>query len=379
MRRRLPFSVRLLAVLFVLGGVGAHWRPDTGFTSLIRFGHAFDGRRLPAIENPAHPLAVVPGAGYDGEFYAQLAVNPDVTAPEVQRAIDVPAYRARRILLPLVAHGLGVGNAWATLQIYALLNTLVWLVLAWCWWRWLPEHGARGTAVWLLCLLSLGALDSVRLSLTDLPMMLCLALAVRATETGRTALATFGYLAAGFVRETAVIAALPLEFFARNTAARERLRAAARAAVVIVPVAIWCVVLTRLAPGPTTGFQGNIDWPGFGFAHQLATCARELARGNFDSRYLFGLIGAFGFAYQSIFVLVRWRTIDPWLRLGLPFAVLFWLLGDYVWHGYWAVARTILPLTFAFNRVILAERRSVAHLIAGNLCVLHSVYRFLPF
>ncbi|MBS0633312.1 MAG: hypothetical protein JSS11_15480, partial [Verrucomicrobia bacterium] len=67
------------------------------------------------------------------------------------------------------------------------------------------------------------------------------------------------------------------------------------------------------------------------------------------------------------------------LRLGLPFAVLFWILGDHVWHGYWAVARTMLPLTFAFNRALLAEPRFTRSLIAGNLFVLHSVYRFLPF
>jgi hypothetical protein len=111
----------------------------------------------------------------------------------------------------------------------------------------------------------------------------------------------------------------------------------------------------------------------------LAGCARELGRGNFDSRYLFGLIGAAGLAGQSIYLLRRWRDPDRWLRLGLPFAVLFWFLGDQVWHGYWAVARTLLPMTFAFNRALLAERRAGARLVAGNLFVLHGICRFLPF
>lgn len=374
MSARLPIIFRFAAVLFVVGCVAAYWHADTGFTSLVRFGHAFDGRRLPAVEKL--PLAVVPGPGYDGQFYAQLAVEPDVAGPDIQRALDLPAYRARRILLPLFAHVTGGGDAWRTLQIYALINPLCWLLLAWCWWRWLPDHGARGTSVWLLCLLSLGTLDSVRFALTELPMLLCLLLAVRALERGRPGLAALAFTAAGFIRETALFAFAAFRPAGSVTARR---RAWLWAVVCAAPVAVWCLLVLRLSPSAATGVSGNFDWPGFALARHLGTCVRELSHGNFDSRYLFGLIGAGCFAYQSVWLLSRWRTTDPWLRLGLPFALLFWILGDHVWHGYWAVARTMLPLTFAFNRALLAERRFTGPLVAGNLFVLHSVYRFLPF
>lgn len=373
MRSRPLLFLRLAAVLFVVGCVAACWHAGTGFTSLLRFGHAFDGRRLPAVEKL--PVAVVPGPGYDGQFYAQLAVQPDVTSPEIQHALDLPAYRARRILLPLIAHIAGAGDPWLTLQSYALINPLCWLLLAWCWWRWLPEHGARGTVVWLLCLLSLGTLDSIRFSLTELPMLLCLVLAVRALEGKRPALAALAFTAAGFIRETALFALAAFQ----PTGPATRRRAWLTAAVCAAPVALWCLLLIHLSPSAAAGVSGNFDWPGFALARHLGTCTGELLHGNFDSRYLFGLIGALCLAYQSIWVLCRLRTTDPWLRLGLPFAVLFWILGDHVWHGYWAVARTMLPLTFAFNRALLAETRFTRPLIAGNLFVLHSVYRFLPF
>lgn len=374
MSARLPIILRLAAVLFVVGCVAAYWHADTGFTSLIRFGHAFDGRRLPELETL--PIALVPGPGYDGQFYAQLAVRPDVTASDVHSALDLPAYRERRILLPVLAHLAGGGDPWHILQIYALLSPLCWCILAWCWWCWLPEHGARGTAVWLLCLLSLGTLDSIRFALTELPMLLCLVLAVRALERGRTGLAALAFTAAGFIRETALFA---VAAFRPTGTASERRRAWLAAAACVAPVALWCLLLIWLSPRAATGVSGNFDWPGFALARHLGTCVSALAQGNFDSRYLFGLIGAACFAYQSVWVLSRWRTTDPWLRLGLPFAVLFWILGDHVWHGYWAVARTMLPLTFAFNRALLAERRFAGPLVAGNLFVIHSVYRFLPF
>jgi hypothetical protein len=399
----------------VLANIAAHWSPRTGFTSLIRFGDEFDGRRLPAIA--ALPLAIVPGAGYDGQYYAQLAIEPNVTSPDVHRAIDITAYRARRILLPLIAHIFGFGSPWWTLQVYALLNTVAWLLLAWCWWRWLPNHDARGTVVWILCVLSLGALDSVRFSLSDLPMLLCLVAAVRAVECQRPRWAAVAFLAAGFIRETAILAIRPFalsptERDATATSHQQQhgeptpkrhgsmIQSLRRNHVVaghthdhgwfgfvrtwslpvllcVAPVALWSLALLRLAPGPMIGFSGNFDWPGFALARHVATCVREIAHGNWDSRYLFGLIGAAGLAYQSIYLLLHWRDADPWLRLGLPFAVLFWFLGDFVWHGYWAVARTTLPMTFAFNRALLRDQRACTHLISGNLFVLHSVYRFV--
>jgi hypothetical protein len=119
-------------------------------------------------------------------------------------------------------------------------------------------------------------------------------------------------------------------------------------------------------------------WPGMGIAQHLGLCVRQLASGNFDSRYLFGLIGALGMAYQSLFVLTRWRQSDPWTRLGLPFAVLFWCFSAYVFSGYWAAARAVLPLTFAFNRLLIKERSFWIHFVIGNLFMLHGVWRMLP-
>jgi hypothetical protein len=45
-----------------------------------------------------------------------------------------------------------------------------------------------------------------------------------------------------------------------------------------------------------------------------------------------------------------------------------------VWHGYWAVARVCLPLTFAFVRIA-----PIGWLAAlANLFLLHGIYRMLP-
>ena len=361
-------------VLLVVASVAARWDKATGFTALIRFGSDFEDHRLPQVRSLQ--LANVPGSGYDGQFYAQIAVAPEVTAPTLKTALDQPAYRARRILLPLVAHVLGFGHPWWILQVYALSNTVAWLALAWLWWRQLDTSSARGTWVWLACLLSLGALDSVRFALTDLPMVLALTLAVSAVQRRRFGLAALGFIAAGFVREIAVIAVQPLGLM---QTARNRREAWFKAVLCVLPVALWCGWLAYILPSSGQGVAGNFDWPGLAFSRHVGTCVLELRRGNFDSRTSFGLIGALGLGYQSVYLLSRARESDPWMRIGFSFAFLFWFLGDYVWHGYWATARTCLPMTFAFNYRLLKERGFALRFAAGNLFALHGLIRFLPF
>jgi len=365
-----PTAICLAAVAFVLVMVAIRWDKAAGFTKLIQFGDDWAPQRLPIIKDL--PLATVPGGGYDGQFYAQIAVQPTPTAPEVQNALDNPEYRFRRILLPLVAHVLGGGNVRAVLNIYALLNVAAWLLLAGIWWAEVGASTERGAMVWLACLLSLGVLDSVRLSLTDLPALLCLVLAARALQKKRPRRATLWFLIGGFVRETVVLAAATFPAGKKV----EPPKVWVLRGVAIIPVLTWFVWLHYKLPGDF-GTQ-VFAFPGLGLAQQLSLCARQLAAGNFDSRYIFGLIGALGLGYQSLFLLVRWRQGDPWTRLGLPFAVLFWCFSAYTFSGYWAAARAMLPLTFVFNRLLAKERSFWFHFLIGNLFMLHGVWRMLP-
>ncbi len=374
MSRRLS-CFYLAATVFVVAGVLARWQAETGFSALVRFGHEWDARRLPAVV--AHPHAIVADAGYDGQFYAQLAVDPNVLAPEVQRALDLPQYRARRILLPAIAHVFGCGSAWAALNIFALLNLAAWLVLAWHLRRYVAPMGMHGVAIWAACLLGLGALDSIRFSLTDLPAMLALFLAVEAWEVGRKNWATFYLALGGLVRETSIFA---VTLFAPADAHdRGGWRGtAARATLAALPLLAWSAWLALSLPRDAGGFAGNFDWPGFALVRQLGTCVRAIAAGDFDGRFTFGLLAAVGLAYQSCFVLRRATEPSAWIRVGLPFAVLFWVLGDFVWHGYWAVARACLPLTFAYNLTLPRDRHFGWRMVLGNAFLVHGLVRFFP-
>ena len=362
-------------VVFILL-VAARWDARTGFTSLLRFGDDFSDSRIPTIAKL--PVSSVSGIGYDGQFYAQLAVESDPRAPALQKALDLPRYRARRILLPWIAHGLAAGDPWRALNVYAVLNIGAWLAAAWWLGKRVEPEGFRGLAVWIACLFGVGALDSVRFALTDLPAMLAILIAVDLSLRGRRTSAAIVLGLGGLVRETTILAApLFLRPWPKNRTSW--LASAVRGAIVVLPLAIWVGWLMAKMPADVgTGVEGNFDWPGLALGRHLLTCFKALCSGDTDSRYTFGAVAALGLAYQSGFVLSRLKEDSVWISVAVPFAVLFWLLGDAVWHGYWAAERALLPLTFAFNLLLLRERRFWWQFILANACLIHGIYRFLP-
>ena len=81
--------------------------------------------------------------GYDGQFYAQLAVEPLLRNRRLDKALDTPPYRARRILFSWTAYVLGLGRPRWILKAYALQNIIAWLLLAWLLLRWFPPSAPR--------------------------------------------------------------------------------------------------------------------------------------------------------------------------------------------------------------------------------------------
>lgn len=364
-----------LTFAFVIASVAARWDSRTGFTELIRFGEEFASTRLPELQSL--PIKTMPGGGYDGQFYAQLAVSPDIERPDVQTAVVHPSYRARRIVLPLLAHGLGGGDAWRVLTVYALINVVCWLAWGLLLLRMLAPLDAGRAAVWLACVLSLSVLDSVRLSLTDLPAVALMTLAIFWWERGQRTRAAVVFALAGLVRETALLSVGAL-VRAHPRRPVELLRSALGVAIVAAPVLAWAGWL-HLNVDTTGGVRtGQFEWPVVKLAEHLALCARRVAGGDWDGRYTFGIIGALGLAYQSWFLLRHPQWDKPWWRCGIVFAVMFWFLAEDMWRGYWGSARIVLPMTLAFNLLIPRDRWFWLRLLGSNLSILHGVWRMLP-
>jgi hypothetical protein len=364
----------LLSVLVFVGLVAAKFESNTGFTSLIRFGATWQDKRHGSL----HDLKIATVAdsnGYDGQFYAQVALDPLLRGNELETTLDAPAYRARRILTPATAAILGFGNPWWTLQIFALLNVFCWLALAGVLRTWIEPNDWAGFARWFGCMFSLGVLDSVRQSLVDLPALLLLALAIRSSLKSHAVSSTLWLALANLAKETSGLGTIALVDYR----SRHWKRGALAVFLATLPLILWSFYVGHRFRGlpDAPGGQQNFAWPLVAMFSEITKSIHELANGNFDGRYLFGLLAMAGFTAQ---IAVIWRIPQPtsaWWKVGALYSLLFLVLGPWVWSGYWAACRAVLPLTFAFNLLQPANRFFWPIWITGNITVLHGIWRFI--
>src|SRR6185503_15626093 len=145
-------GVTIALVILFLVSVSRFYHPGTGFTALVGF-PAGANSEAPSLREVPH-FTYPPWASYDGQFYAQRALDPFCRDPLVDHAIDLPPFRARRILFSWTAYALGLGRPAWIIEVYALQNVVCWLLLAWLLARWIPPTSGRGLALWTACLFS---------------------------------------------------------------------------------------------------------------------------------------------------------------------------------------------------------------------------------
>ncbi|HKB55959.1 MAG TPA: hypothetical protein VKC51_00075 [Lacunisphaera sp.] len=360
---------RGILLVFFLWLTGRFWHPYYGFTRFLQLDQSDAAVLLPELREA--PIYVYHySGGYDGVAYAQLAAHPAVRDPALVRAVDSLPYRARRILLSWIAYAAGGGDPVRAVWAYAALNLVVWLGLAWLLAKIFPPQGWRNLVAWAGLLFSAGALDSVRLALTDLAAFALLAAALWQAER-RCENQAVGLLgAAGLVRETALLGGFALwsGFGRKNRGAN-----LTRLALAFVPLGLWLAYL-KINTGPVVQGMGNFGWPVIGWVEKLTTSLRALGHEP-DIWLAFTTLLAFAsLTVQLIYILRRWQPGDPWRRLGAIYGGLMLCLGTAVWAGHpGAATRILLPLSLAFN--VLAVRRTAAAgwLLAGNLAVFSGV------
>lgn len=377
-RRRLV----LAQIVFVVGFLAvctSYYRPGTGLTALIGFSTAWHDRELPAVQ--AIPHDDDPGPGYDGRFYAQLATDPLLESPALDVALDAPVLRARRILLSWTAWALGAGNPRIVLHVYSVLNIAAWLGLAWLLRRSIPATSARNLVLWAGCLAGYGALASVRFSLTDLPCVLLLALAVRATEQGRPAEAGLATGLAALARETGLLAlVLPAWAWTRRFPGWATVVVVASLAV--GPLALWHLYLAGTHPSwRIIAGAGNVGLPLVGASWKVADVAATIGRDGISLSVLATLAGLAGFAAQgcvAIHALMRRDTRTAWAMLAATTFVFTLCTQEAPWsESPGAYLRLALPLAVGANVVLAGRDARWPVVIAANLGALPGLLMFV--
>jgi hypothetical protein len=345
------------------------YHPVYGFTALIAF-PAGNAGEFPALA--AVPHATVPaGFNYDGQFYAQMALDPLLRTTAIDRALDQPPYRARRILFSWTAWLAGLGQPWWVLQAYALQNVVGWLILAMLLTRWIPPRTARLFAVWSACMFSHGLLSSAKFALLDGPSVVLLTAAAAAAEGGRQRRVASWIGLAALGRETNLLGASMLRI---PRSFGDVLRLCGWCALAVLPLLVWQDYLWSIYRSTSGAGSAHFTIPFAAYLENLSTNVSGTWRDGIYSHPMRALLVVVSLSVQTAYLLWTRRWQEPWWRLALAFAGLMVIVHPVVWHGYpGAITRVVLPLTVGFNVLLGREERAFwPWFVLGNLHVIPS-------
>ncbi len=222
-------------------------------------------------------------AGYDGQFYYALALDPFTTSPIADGIrFDHPAWRGQRILYPLLAHLLALGSAIRTPAALVGVNLAALAAIAAIARRALPIIPSLAIVLWP------GFLTALTHDTTEILACALLLAALLAYRTGNLLLfASLGALAA-LTRETAILmlggillASLTQLARPRTPPASAPVKTACAAAAAMVPFLLWHLWLAHLWHGVPDALPAhNIDLPFFGIAGRIAASLAGLLAGH---------------------------------------------------------------------------------------------------
>ncbi len=284
-------------------------------------------------------------------------------------------------------HGWRGSEAWAglfwVLNAYAALNLVFWVGLAVLLAVLFRPYGWAGLAGFAAMLLTCGVIESLWASLTDLPGVFLMTLAVFLGGGGGASMLALAALA----RETSLLGLVGLWEFQPpwRKAIKTNLRLTLIAAV---PLALWCAYVTwRL--GVSKSVSGdNLDWPLRGIMAKLGEFTVTAGHGHirwhrwffelYKSPELHALLTVVAILTQCVYVLTHRAWENRFWRVAACFVPYFLCIGFPAWESHFTVTRHALPITLAFNLLLAARpgRAWPAWFLLGNCFVPFGIYQF---
>ncbi|MCF7760722.1 MAG: hypothetical protein K9M98_09475 [Cephaloticoccus sp.] len=374
----------LLVVALFVGAFAQYYIPEKGFSYLISFGGRQPHPPIAALQHLEYYVQA-DSDGYDAQYYVQIAMAPSLRDPQLKDAVDSLAYRARRILISWASYAMGLGRPASILKAYVLQNAISWLILAGVLLYWFPPSNWSNWLRWTGVLFSFGMCVSVRNSLVDGPSLLLIAVGVLLLEKGKPWWSTAVLALGGLGKETNLLGAAALLRQTDVMSPRRWPLLILRGLLVALPLALWLVYIQKVVgPAADLGHR-NFDWPFMAYGRKWSEVWTGLwdqnnwSHGILESGPLWSLLMLLSVSVQVLFLFLRPTGREAWWRVGISFAVLFFVLGDAVWEGYpGAASRVLLPLQLAFNVLVPTGRLWLPVLLLGNLTLLNAPAAMQP-
>jgi hypothetical protein len=360
------------------------WMPDFGLTRFINIGREFVPRGSAVYRGTPKYVTPAPGpdAGFDGQFYAEIALDPLLRNPQLKTALDDPPYRADRIFLPALAWIGGLGHPSWVLNVYAALNPIFWLGYAALLYVLFRGLGWAGVAGFAAMLLTCGVIESMYGALTDFPAFVLMTLAAMIAGSAGAAAQGLATLA----REANILGlAGILEFEPPWPAAiRQNLL---RGLVAVGPFALWYGYVRWRLPIHTSMVGANLDWPFHAILRKLGEVLAYIRDGGVDWRrfyrneQLHALLTIIATLTQCLYLITHPALKNRLWRVGIVFVPYFFVISYNVWASHFTVTRHALPITLAFNLLLaLRPKRSwLVWFLLGNCFVPYGLYRWVDF
>jgi hypothetical protein len=354
------FPARILYTSYVPGGF---------FTRLIHFDSERPVRLLPEVQKL--PAECKTPNSYDGQFYAQIGLVLSLDKEILDQVIDNPAYRARRIGMPALANLLSFGRPDWVLPAYSILPAIFWFAFLF----YLLTRSAlqtwKGYAVIFSIMLSSGTLISLDRALPDFPALVLGFLAVDFISISFLSIALLSI--AILFKETSVFHLLILLPIKNIWTTRESANAAFKIGIALMPMILWFLyIYFQLDSGISAG-RNNFSVPGEAlFIYLRKDIAKIFTVSNWQT-WEAGLnsLALISITIQALYFLFKIKISNAYWRFGIGFALLWFVLGIAVLEDIHAFSRVILPLTVAFNFLLLYKSQSLISFliwwIAGNI------------
>lgn len=356
-----------LAISFGWHHLAQFHHPAWGFTRLLQISPSWSEKAVPEVR-ATETYIYREEAGYDGQFYAQLALRPTLQDATLDTALDIPSMRARRILTSWIATVAGWGDPARTLNTYAWLNVVAWIALGIMLCRLLPPTNAHHVVAWIGVMFSAGVTASVAYALTDLPALLFLMAGVLALQKQRSKTAAGWFAAACLSRETSLLAGLTLFQLATW---RERIM---RGLLLTIPVAVWFAYVSYRFPAAGNSLE-NFALPFTALTEKLLTTFSAVIARPADGLAWAGFGAILAIVVQAAWLIIRPQPRNPWWQLGIGYVVLLALLGPPTFDGFpGAVTRILLPLHLAFVMLTPRTRAGLVLIIVGSLSIFTGGY-----
>jgi len=362
------------------------YSPEYGITKFLVVGHEFDRRGLAVFRSTPKYLIPDDRWGFDGQFYAELALDPLLRDPQLKIALDDPFYRSRRILTSWLAWLGGLGRPFWILNVYAALNLVFWVGFAVMMTRLFRPYGWPGVAGFAAMLMTCGIIESMRSSLTDFPGFVLLTLAMMLGGAGGAGVLALASLA----REPNILGIAGLWGY-RPPWLRTTRRNVLFAVIAGLPLALWIGYVLSRFPIEHSVTGDNLTWPLYGIMGKLGEFSLHAVNGDivwrdwysefFTSEHLHAVLTIISVLTQSIYLFTHREWNNRIWRAGVIFVPFFLCISSIPWERHFTITRHALPITLAFNLVLAmrARRGWLIWFLLGNCFVPYGIYLFATY